>query len=62
QEDNKSLTNLYSHVTRSMTKIQNLHPSHFSLTQLNEELQCMALIHALSCPEYNNFVTSLFLL
>ncbi|PBK85847.1 hypothetical protein ARMGADRAFT_875619, partial [Armillaria gallica] len=62
KEDAKSLTDLYSHITRSMTEIWNLHPAHFGLSQLNEELQCMALIHALPHPEYNNFVTSLFFL
>ncbi|PBK92331.1 hypothetical protein ARMGADRAFT_930957 [Armillaria gallica] len=62
KEDAKSLTDLYSCVTRSMTEIQNLHPAHFGLSQLNEELQCMALIHALPCPEYNNFITLLFFL
>ncbi|PBK82963.1 hypothetical protein ARMGADRAFT_945745, partial [Armillaria gallica] len=62
KEDAKSLTDLYSRVTGSMTEIQNLCPAHFSLSQLDEELQCMALICALPCPEYNNFVTSLFFL
>ncbi|PBK90679.1 hypothetical protein ARMGADRAFT_885988, partial [Armillaria gallica] len=62
KEDAESLTDLYSRVTRSMTEIRNLRPAHFGLSQLNEELQCMALIHALPRPEYNNFVTLLFFL
>ncbi|KJA12817.1 hypothetical protein HYPSUDRAFT_50090 [Hypholoma sublateritium FD-334 SS-4] len=52
---------LVGRVTRSMAAIKALRPSHFGLQQLDEELQCMALIRALP-SEYNGFVTSLFLL
>ncbi|KAK0486725.1 hypothetical protein EDD18DRAFT_1040898, partial [Armillaria luteobubalina] len=62
KEDDKSLTDLYSHITGSMTEIWNLHPAQFALSQLDKELQCMPLIWALPRPEYNNFVTSLFFL
>jgi hypothetical protein len=44
-----------------MANIKSLHPTHFVLQQLNEELQCMAAICALP-EEYSGFTTSLFLL
>jgi hypothetical protein len=44
-----------------MANIKSLHPTHFSLQQLDEELQCMAAIRALP-EEYSGFTTSLFLL
>ncbi|KAK0213365.1 hypothetical protein DFS33DRAFT_1224637, partial [Desarmillaria ectypa] len=62
KEDAKSLTDLYFCMTGSITEIQNLHPVYFSLFQLDEKLQYMALIHALPCLKYNNFITSLFFL
>ncbi|KAF8241109.1 hypothetical protein L208DRAFT_1181701, partial [Tricholoma matsutake] len=52
---------LFRHVTHGMANIKSLCPSHFGLQQLNEELQCMAAIHALP-EEYSSFTTSLFLL
>jgi len=44
-----------------MTKMQNLQPKNFNLDKLDEELVCMAMIHAL--PEsYVSFTSSVLLL
>ncbi|KAF8583130.1 hypothetical protein K439DRAFT_1412453, partial [Ramaria rubella] len=61
KEENESLTELTGRVSRAMAHIKSLRPSHFGLQQLDEELQSMALIHALP-PDYSSFVDLLFLL
>jgi hypothetical protein len=40
--------------------IQNLHPANFTIEQLDEELQCMALIRALP-DEYHHLSSNLLL-
>ncbi|KAF8574689.1 hypothetical protein K439DRAFT_1371777, partial [Ramaria rubella] len=61
KDKNKSLMELTGHASRAMTHIKSLHPSHFGLQQLDEELQTMARIHTL-LPDCSSFVDSLFLL
>ncbi|KAF8576534.1 hypothetical protein K439DRAFT_1367039, partial [Ramaria rubella] len=61
KKENESLIEYTGHVSRAMAHIKSLHPSHFGLQQLDEELQSMALIHGLS-PDCTSFINSLFLL
>ena len=61
KEENESLSDLVSRVSKQMSSIKALRPSHFGLSRLEEELQCMALIRALP-EDYRNFVSSIFLL
>jgi hypothetical protein len=61
KEEDESLTNLFGCITHGMAVIKSLRPSHFSIQQLDKELQCMAAIRALP-EEYSGFTTSLFLL
>jgi hypothetical protein len=46
---------------KAMQAIQNLHPANFTIEQLDEELQCMALIRALP-DEYHHHLSSNLLL
>ncbi|KAF8573341.1 hypothetical protein K439DRAFT_1233390, partial [Ramaria rubella] len=61
KEENESLIEYTGCVSCVMEHIKSLHPLHFGLQQLDEELQSMALICGLP-PDCSNFVDSLFLL
>jgi len=61
KEENESLQALIARIGGAMTKMQNLRLKHFDLDKLDEELVCMAMIHAL--PEtYAGFTSSILLL
>ena len=56
--DDETLSSLASRVEESMRTVQNLRPKTFTLSELDDELQSMALIRAL--PDvYNAFVDAL---
>src|SRR3979490_1276533 len=57
----ESLQSLMNRVNQAAISIQNLHPSPFTLTQMDEELTCMAMIRALP-QEYSSFVSATLLL
>src|SRR5882724_7294730 len=61
KEENEFLQALMARIDKSMHKIQNLHPNNFDLQKLDEELTCMAMIHALP-EDYANFMSSILLL
>ena len=61
KEENKSLQALMACIDESMHKMQNLCPNNFDLQKLDEELTCMAMIHALP-EDYANFMSSILLL
>ncbi|KIM38778.1 hypothetical protein M413DRAFT_50033, partial [Hebeloma cylindrosporum] len=44
KQDDESLVDLGVRIEKAMQTIQNLRPADFNITQLDEELQCMALI------------------
>ena len=59
--DDETLSSLASRVEESMRTVQNLRPKTFTLSELDDELQSMALIRAL--PDvYNAFVDALLLM
>ncbi|MGH7240077.1 MAG: hypothetical protein ACREHG_08435, partial [Candidatus Saccharimonadales bacterium] len=58
--EGESLADLMARVDKAMQEIKILCPSAFDMNTLDQELQCMTLIHALP-DNYNNFVTSLIL-
>ena len=53
--------NLGVQIEKSMQTIQNLRPNNFTIDNLDEELQCMALIRALP-EDYRHLSTSLLLM
>ena len=58
--DDETLSSLASRVEESMRTVQNLRPKTFTLSELDDELQSMALIRAL--PDvYNAFIDALLL-
>ncbi|KAF8551896.1 hypothetical protein OG21DRAFT_1486624 [Imleria badia] len=57
----ESLPALSARVEETMSRIKELHPSSFDLAKLDDELACMAMIHALG-PDYYHFTSSLALL
>ena len=60
KNDDETLSSLASRVEESMCTVQNLCPKSFTLSELNDELQSMALIRAL--PDvYNAFINALLL-
>jgi len=61
KQENKSLTALMARAHSALQLIQELRPANFTVKTLDEELECMALIHALP-QEHNNFASSLLLL
>ncbi|EEB97195.1 hypothetical protein MPER_03536 [Moniliophthora perniciosa FA553] len=60
KKDNESLVELGVRVEKAMVTIRNLQPSSFTVNQLDEELQAMALIRALP-TEFQTLSTSLLL-
>src|SRR6267378_4252897 len=56
-----SLVVLGVRIEKAMQTIKNLRPTTFTIEQLDEELQCMALIHALP-EEYRHLSSSLLLI
>ncbi|KDQ23362.1 hypothetical protein PLEOSDRAFT_1079501 [Pleurotus ostreatus PC15] len=61
KEDNEGLIDLGVRISKAMANIQNLRPTGFTIEQLDEELQCMALIRALP-DEYKHLSASLLLM
>ena len=60
KSDDESLTSLASRIGEAMRTIQNLRPTGFTPTKLDDELQSMALVRAL--PEsYTSFIDALLL-
>ena len=60
KQDNESLVNLGVRIEKSMQSIQNLRTPEFTIENLDEELQCMAMIRALP-EEYRHLSSSLLL-
>jgi len=60
KEDSESLMDLGVRLEKAMQTIQNLRPAKFTIEQLDEELQCMALIRALP-DEYRHLSSNLLL-
>jgi hypothetical protein len=61
KQDSESLVDVRVRLEKAMQAIQNLHPANFTIEQLDEEeLQCMALIHALP-DEYHHLSSNLLL-
>ena len=61
KQDDETLVNLGVRIEKSMQTIQNLRPNNFTIDNLDEELQCMALIRALP-EDYRHLSTSLLLM
>src|SRR5918992_2828554 len=59
--EEESLSTLMARAGKAMQDIKALHPSGFTIDQLDKELECMALIRSLPA-DYNNFASSLLLL
>jgi hypothetical protein len=60
KQDDESLVNLGVKIEKAMQNIQNLRTPGFSIENLDEELQCMAMIRALP-DEYRHLSSSLLL-
>ena len=60
KQDSETLVDLGVRLEKAMQAIQNLHPANFTIEQLDEELQCMALIHSLP-KAYCHLSTNLLL-
>jgi hypothetical protein len=60
KQEAESLIDLGVRIEKGMQAIQNLRPAGFTIEQLDEELQCMALIRALP-DEYRHLSTNLLL-
>jgi hypothetical protein len=58
--DDETLVDMGTRVERAMANIKNLRPNNFTIDQLDEELQCMALIRAIP-DEYKHLTASLLL-
>lgn len=61
KREDESLTSLTARIELAMLKIQELRSQQFTLTSLDDELVCMAMVRALP-PEYSHFTSSLLLL
>lgn len=61
KDDDESLSTLVGRVSRAMQDIKALRPEKFTIDQLDDELQSMALIRALP-SDFDNFVSSILLL
>src|SRR6266567_250769 len=61
KQDDETLVGLGVRIEKAMQTIQNLRSSKFTIEQLDEELQCMALIRALP-EEYRHLSSSLLLM
>ena len=61
KSDDESLVDLATRIEQAMGNIKNLCPRDFSIEKLDDELQCMALIRALS-EEFSHFSILLLLL
>jgi len=60
KQDTESLVDLGVRLEKAMQAIQNLRPAGFTIEQLDDELQCMALIRALP-DEYRHLSSTLLL-
>jgi hypothetical protein len=60
KQDSESLMDLGVRLEKAMQTIQNLRPAQFTIEQLDDELQCMALIRALP-DEYRHLSSNLLL-
>ena len=60
KQDSESLVDLGVRIEKAMQAIQNLWPVGFTIEQLDNELQCMALIHALF-DEFHHLASTLLL-
>src|ERR671929_620035 len=60
KQDSETLVDLGVRIEKAMQTIQNLRPGNFTIDQLDEELQCMALVRALP-DEYRHLSSSLLL-
>jgi hypothetical protein len=60
KQDSESLVDVGVRLEKAMQAIQNLCPANFKIEQLDEELQCMALIHTLP-DEYHHLSSNLLL-
>ncbi|EGN93621.1 hypothetical protein SERLA73DRAFT_145285, partial [Serpula lacrymans var. lacrymans S7.3] len=58
KKEDKSLQSLMTRIDEGMHQIQNLRPTGFSLSELDDELTCMAMIRALP-DQYAHFTSSL---
>ena len=56
-----SLPSLTARIEKAMQEVKNLQPDSFSITELDGDLMCMAMIRSLP-SEYRSFVSSLVLL
>ncbi|EGN91315.1 hypothetical protein SERLA73DRAFT_80703, partial [Serpula lacrymans var. lacrymans S7.3] len=61
KKEDESLQSLMTRIDKGMHQIQNLRPTGFSLSELDDELTCMAMIRALP-DQYAHFTSSLLLL
>ena len=57
----ESLSALSARVEPAMARIQQLHPTTFTLKTSDDKMSCMAMMHALG-DEYKHFISSLALL
>ena len=60
KQDSESLVDLGVRIEKAMQAIQNLRPVGFTIEQLDEELQCMALVRALP-DEFRHLASTLLL-
>ncbi|EGO02534.1 hypothetical protein SERLA73DRAFT_175972 [Serpula lacrymans var. lacrymans S7.3] len=61
KKEDESLQSLMTRIDEGMHQIQNLRPTGFSFSELDDELTCMAMIRALP-DQYAHFTSSLLLL
>lgn len=61
KQENESLPSLTARVEKAMQEVKNLRPTGFLITDLDEDLMCMAMVRSLP-SEYRSFVSSLILL
>ena len=57
----ETLSSLMNRIDQGIIAIQNLHPDKFTLEKMDQELACMAMIHALP-EDYSSFMSATLLL
>jgi hypothetical protein len=59
KQPDESLQSVAGHIFKALVCVQELRPESFTIVQLDEELAIMAMLRALPCDVYGNFVLSL---
>jgi hypothetical protein len=59
KQPDKSLQSIAGRVSEALVRVQELRPESFTIVQLDEELAIMAMLRALPCDVYGDFVSLL---